>query len=440
VKTKNYQTKRATAATPVLPVPDVVQLAMGDIAESMREGLLALAVSAGMQVIGVLFEESVTAIAGRKGKHDPNRTAVRHGGEDGSVVLGGRKLGVRRPRVRSADGERELAVPAYELFSATDLLDEMTVARMLAGLSTRRYRLGLEPVGDAVESSAKATSKSAVSRRFVELTGRAVEQLLTADLSQLDIVALFIDGFSFGEHLMVAALGVDAQGYKHPLGVIEGATENAGVVRDLLADLQARGLDCDAPMLIVIDGSKALAAAVKRVFRYPAIQRCRLHKERDVDGYLPERERPWVRTKLRAAFRNPDPKRGLADAEALAALLDKTHPGAAASIREGLAEMFTITRLGLPPTITATFMSTNAVESMIEICRDHSRNVKRWRDGDMALRWAAAGMLEAAKQFRRIKGCKAMPQLRAALYRHFDLDPVTRAAYHHTKSEEGVAA
>jgi putative transposase len=186
-------------------------------------------------------------------------------------------------------------------------------------------------------------------------------------------------------------------------------------------------------MLVVIDGSKALAAAVRKVFRYPAIQRCRLHKERDVDGYLPERERPWVRAKLRAAFRNPDADRGQADAEALARLLDKTHPGAAGSIREGLTEMFTITRLGLPPTITATFMSTNAVESMIEICRDHSRNVKRWRDGNMALRWAAAGMLEAKKQFRRIKGYKAMPHLRAALYHYFNLEPVTPAAYDQTK-------
>jgi transposase-like protein len=251
-------------------------------------------------------------------------------------------------------------------------------------------------------------------------------------LSVLDIVAVFIDGFSFGEHLMVGALGVDAHGFKHPLGVIEGATENAGVVRDLLADLQSRGLDCDRPTLIVIDGSKALAAAVRKVFRYPAIQRCRLHKERDVDGYLPERERPWVRAKLRAAFRNPDAARGQADAEALATLLEKTHPGAAGSIREGLTEMFTITRLALPPTITATFMSTNAVESMIEICRDHSRNVKRWRDGDMALRWAAAGMLEAKKQFRRIKGYTAMPHLRAALHRHFNLEPVTPTAYDQT--------
>jgi transposase-like protein len=414
-------------------MPDVVQLAMGDIANTMREGLLALAVGAGMQVIGVLFEESVAALAGPKGKHHPGRTAVRHGSEDGSVVLGGRKVSVRRPRVRSADGSRELTVPAYDLFSSTDLLGELTVARMLAGLSTRRYHLGLEPVGTAVEEASKGISRSAVSRRFVELTGRALEELLSADLSSLDIVALFVDGFSFGEHVMVGALGVDVQGFKHPLGVIEGATENAGVVRDLLADLQHRGLDCDRPMLVVIDGSKALAAAVRKVFRYPAIQRCRLHKERDVDGYLPERERPWVRAKLRAAFRNPDADRGQADADALAKLLDKTHPGAAGSIREGLAEMFTITRLGLPPTITATFMSTNAVESMIEICREHSRNVKRWRDGQMALRWAAAGMLEAKKQFRRIKGYKATPHLRAALYHHFNLEPVTPAAYDHTK-------
>jgi putative transposase len=433
VKTKDYQTKKTTGETPAVPVPDAVQLAMDDIAGAMREGLLALAVGAGFGVMAALFEESVTALAGPKGRHDASRVAVRHGGEDGAVVLGGRKVTVRRPRVRTADGAHELHVPAYELFSSTDLLGEMAMARMLAGLSTRRYHVGLEPVGAAVEEASKGTSRSAVSRRFVELTGRALEELLSADLSGLDMVALFIDGFSFGDHVMVGALGVDAAGYKHPLGVIEGATENAGVVRDLLADLQHRGLDCDSPTLIVIDGSKALAAAVRKVFRYPAVQRCRLHKERDIDGYLPERERPWVRAKLRAAFRNPDAARGQADAEALATLLHKAHPGAAGSIREGLGEMFTITRLGLSPAITATFMSTNAVESMIEICRDHSRNVKRWRDGDMALRWAAAGMLEAKKQFRRIKGYKAMPQLRAALNRHFNLDPVTGVAYDQTK-------
>jgi putative transposase len=433
VKTKDYQTKKTTVGTPAVPVPDAVQLAMDDIAGAMREGLLALAVGAGFKVMGALFEESVTALAGPKGRHDPNRMAVRHGGEEGAVVLGGRKVTVRRPRVRTADGAHEVQIPAYELFSSTDLLGEMAMARMLAGLSTRRYQTGLEPVGAAVEEASKGTSRSAVSRRFVELTGRALEELLSADLSRLDIVALFIDGFGFGDHLMVGALGVDADGYKHPLGVIEGATENAGVVRDLLADLQHRGLDCEAPMLVVIDGSKALAAAVKRVFRYPAIQRCRIHKERDITGYLPERERPWVTAKLRAAFRNPDADRGLADAEALVRLLEKSHPGAAGSIREGLAEMFTITRLDLPPTITSTFMSTNAVESMIEICRNHSRNVKRWRDGDMALRWAAAGMLQAKKQFRRIKGYKAMPQLRAALNRHFNLDPVTGVAYDQIK-------
>lgn len=433
---KDYQTKKAAVAVEEVPVPGVVEVAMADVAGAMREGLLALAVGAGLQVMGALFEESVTALCGPKGKHNADRNAFRHGTEAGSVVLGGRKVPVRRPRVRAADGAGELAIPAYQYFSSSDLLSELAMAKMLAGLSTRRYGIGLEPVGAETERVARGTSRAAVSRRFVEATGVALEELLSKDLSGLDLVALFVDGFGFGEHLMVGALGVDANGDKHPLGVIEGATENATVVADLLGDLQSRGLDTAAPILVVIDGSKALSAAVKRVFRRPAIQRCRLHKERDVAAYLPERERPWVRAKLRAAFKEPDADKGMAAAETLASLLERQHPGAAGSIREGLTEMFTITRLHLPPAITATFMSTNAVESMIEICRDHSRNVKRWRDGEMALRWAAAGMLEAKKQFRRIKGYRQIPQLRAALNAHFGIG-VTADEY---RQEQEVAA
>lgn len=421
----NYQTGalRAVNDTDIV-LPEAATVALADLAGAAREGLLALAVGTGLQVMQVMMAADVTAVAGPKGKHDQHRTATRHGTEDGTVVLGGRKVAVRRPRVRTADGTAEVAVPSYELFSTTDLLGEMALERMLAGLSTRRYAVGLEPVGSGVAAAASGTSKSAISRRFVALTQTALEELLSADLSQLDVVALMIDGVGFGEHLCVVALAIAADGTKHPIGLVEGATENAGVCTDLLADLQARGLDCDRPILVVIDGSKALAGAVRRVFRRPVVQRCQEHKLRNVAAYLPDRQKAFVQAKMRAAYRNPDADRAQADLQALADTLATTHPGAAGSLREGLAETLTVTRLGLPPTLTRTLRSTNPCESMIEICRTRSRNVKRWKDGAMALRWCAAGMIEARKQFRRIQGYRALPQLREALDRHFDVTPV----------------
>jgi hypothetical protein len=422
---KDYQKKAASVAIDAeLVVPDVVSVAMADIAETAREGLLALAVTAGLQVMDALMAESVTAICGPKGKHDAQRTAVRHGSDDGSVVLGGRRVPVRRPRVRSTDGERELAVPAYELFSATDLLDAMAMERMLGKLSSRRYRLGLEPVGTEVEATAKSTSKSAVSRRFVRATERAVAELTEADLSQLDLVAVMIDGVHFAGHCCVVALGISIDGTKHPLALEEGDTENTTVVRDLLAGLRDRGLDTTRPMLFVLDGAKALHAGVKAVFDRPAIQRCQLHKIRNVEAKLPDRLARTVASKMRAAYRSDNALKAESDLRALAAELRKAHPGASASLLEGVDETLTVVRLGVPPTLRSTLRSTNAIESMIEICRDHSRNVKRWRDGEMVVRWCAAGMLEAAKQFRRVKGHLHLRALRAALDSHFDVTPI----------------
>jgi putative transposase len=263
-----------------------------------------------------------------------------------------------------------------------------------------------------------------VSRRFVAATERALDELMHADLSGLDVVALMIDGVHFADHLCVVALGIGIDGTKHPLGVVEGSTENATVVKALLVGLRERGLDVTRPVLVVIDGAKALAAAVREVFDRPQIQRCQLHKIRNVENHLPDALASTVAKKMRAAYHNPNALSAEADLEKLAKSLEKTHPGAAGSLREGLAETLTITRLGVPPTLARTLRSTNAVESMIEICRDHSTNVKRWRDGQMALRWCAAGMTEAAKQFRRVNGYLHLTALRAALNTHFK-DAVT---------------
>jgi putative transposase len=413
--TKKYQKTKIDTPSDDLVVPERVSVAMAEIAGSMREGLLALAVGTGLQVMQALMEADVTEAAGPKGRHDPNRSAVRHGSERGSVTLGGRRVPVSRPRVRAVDGSGELPVASYELFSGTELMGAMAMERMLAGLSTRRYPVGLEPVGEQVSATSSATSKSAVSRKFVAMTETALAELLAADLTGLDLVALMIDGVHFGETCCVVALGIDELGAKHPLGLVEGATENATVVTDLLVGLRERGLDVTRPILVGIDGAKALRKAVVDVFDHPVIQRCQLHKIRNVQDRLPERLRGPVGSKMRTAYHADSALDAEAQLAALARELDKTHPGAAASLREGLAETLTVLRLGVPPTLARTLRSTNAIESMISICRQKSANVKRWRDGQMALRWCAAGMVEAGKQFRRVNGYLHLAKLRAAL-------------------------
>jgi putative transposase len=410
-KSSQIQPVSATA------LPEQVTVAMSEIAENMQEGLLALAVGAGLQVMQALMDADVTELAGPKGRHDQARTAVRHGRERGSVTLGGRRVAVNRPRVRAADGSGELSVPSYELFTSTEILGRMAMEKMLAGLSTRRYPVGLEPVGEHVAEKSSATSKSAVSRRFVAMTETALAELLAADLSGLDLVALMIDGVHFAETCCIVALGIDIEGNKRPLALVEGSTENATLVTDLLVGLRGRGLDVTRPMLVGIDGSKALRKAVVDVLDHPVIQRCQLHKVRNVKDRLPQRLRSGVGRRMTDAYHASSALEAEAALLALAKELDRTHPGAAASLREGLDETLTVLRLGVPPTLARTLRSTNCIESMISVCREHAANVKRWRDGQMALRWCAAGMIEAGKQFRRVNGHLHLPTLRAALER-----------------------
>ena len=396
-------------------LPERVTVAVAELANAAREGLLALAVGTGLQVLQVMLAEDVAGLVGPEGRHLPERTAVRHGTEPGQVTLGGRRVRVRRPRVRTADGSREVALPTYQAFAATDLLDQLAVERMLAKLSCRRYPAGLEPVGSGVEQASSGTSKSAVSRRFVARTEHALAELLAQDLSGLDLVALLVDGIRVAEHCCVVALGITIDGTKVPLALAEGATENTTVVTELLVGLRERGLDVTRPLLVVIDGAKALRRAVTEVFDHPVIQRCQLHKLRNVTDRLPDALASTVAKRMRRAYRHGDPLTAQADLEALARELDRAHPGAASSLREGLAETLAIGGLGVPPTLARTLRSTNTIESMIQICRDHAINVKRWQDGQMVLRWIAAGMGEAAKQFRRVNGYLHLPALRVAL-------------------------
>ena len=297
---KKYQNNEFD--TSALAVPEQVSVAMNEIAADMREGLLALAVGAGLQVMAQLMEADVSAVCGPRGKHDPERAATRHGIERGSVTLGGRRVPVTRPRVRAVDGTGEVPVASYELFTSTELLGRMAMERMLAGVSTRRYPIALEPVGEATEREARSTSRSAVSRKFVAMTEHALADLLARDLTDLDLVAIMIDGVHFADHLCVVALGIGIDGTKHPLALIEGSTENTTLVRGLLVGLRERGLDVTKPILAVLDGAKALAAAVKEVFDHPVIARCQLHKLRNVRDHLPEKIRGPVGRRMRAAY------------------------------------------------------------------------------------------------------------------------------------------
>jgi putative transposase len=418
-----YQKKSRRAQPDPVPaeaaVPGQVIVSMAEIAESAKEGLLALAVGTGLQVMAAMFEEDVAALCGPDGKHNPGRAGYRHGAGAGSVTLGGRRLPVSRPRVRAADGSGELHLPSYGLFSSTEVLAQLALEKMLAGLSSRRYVRGLEPAGHAVENAAVSVSKSAVSRRFVAATETALAELMSRRLDDLDLVAVMVDGVHFGEHTCVVALGIGIDGTKHPLAVEEGSTENTTLVTDLITGLRDRGLDTGKPILAVLDGAKALSRAVKDVFDKPLIHRCQEHKIRNVKDKLPEKLRAVTERRMRQAYHAESALKAEGLLTELAAELGKTHPGAAASLREGMAETLTILRLGVPPTLARTLRSTNTIESMIGICREHSKNVKRWRDGTMALRWCAAGMIEAGHQFRRVNGHLHLPKLRAALDAHF---------------------
>jgi transposase-like protein len=425
---KTYQ-KSAESASAEVIVPDEVTIGLTEIAASAKEGLLALAVGTGLRVMEAIFASDVERLCGPKGKHNEQRSGYRHGTEDGAVTLGGRRLPVSRPRVRASDASAELPLPSYALFSSTEVLGRLAMERMLAGLSTRRYEVGLEPVGSQVEKRQTGTSRSAVSRRFMAATEGALAELLARPLDDLDLVAIMIDGVHFAEHCCVVALGIDITGVKYPLALTQGATENATLARELLVGLRERGLDATKPILVVIDGAKALRRAVLDVFDHPVIQRCQQHKIGNVKDRLPEKLRGVVERRMRAAYRADSSVAAEGQLLTLARELERAHPGAAASLREGLAETLTVIRLGLPPTLIRTMRSTNPIESLLSICREHAGNVKRWQNGQMALRWCAAGMLEAEKQFRRVNGHLHLPALRGALEREIHAESIAEECY-----------
>ncbi len=397
-------------------LPERVQDALGQLVGAAKEGLLALSVEVGLGVLRELLEQEVDEVVGPKGKWNPERTAVRHGHETGEVTLGGRRVAVKRPRARTADGESELPLATYDHFADRDQLGDVVMERILAGVSTRRYRRAQEPVGTGVEADARSTSKSAVSRTFVQRTRDLLWKLMNRPLADLRLAVIMLDGIELHGRTNIVALGISTEGDKLALGLWDGSTENATVASALLADLVDRGVDVEQGLLFVIDGSKGLRKAIRQVFGNDVpVQRCTQHKQRNVLDHLPERNRSAVKTRLRRAWQETNHERALEQLTALAIELDRDHPGAAASLREGMEETLTVTRLGITGKLKLTLQSTNPCESMISTVRVIHRNVKHWSSGDMCLRWTAAGMLEAETRFRKVQGHRGLATLAIAI-------------------------
>jgi transposase-like protein len=416
-----------------LALPPSVQAVLGELVNAAKDGLLALSVGVGLGVLQELMETEVDDVVGPKGRHDRDRVAVRHGHEAGEVTLGGRRVGVERPRARTADGSGEVALETYAHFADRDPLTRLVLEQMLAGVSTRRLRRTREPVGEEVSAVERSVSKSAVSRAFVAKTTENLDALMSRSLADVRLAVLMIDGIDLKGRTNVVALGISTDGVKTPLGLWEGSAENAAVATALLADLVERGLDVEQGALVVLDGSKALRKAVRDVLGVDTpVQRCVRHKERNVRDHLPERDRDLVQSKLRAAWALSSHTEAIARLGTLAEELERSHPGAAASLREGMEETVTVTRLGIRGPLKRTLESTNPCESMIECVRRSSRNVKHWQNGDMALRWTAAGMLEAERQFRRVIGHGDLAKLANAIER--DRTPARTTDTAHTPS------
>jgi putative transposase len=400
--------------------------------EFAREALWDTVVLSGLAYMEEVLEAERSAVCGERYARLSDRVAMRSGCVPSSLTLGGRRVRVRRPRARGADGE--ISLPSWREWSSRDPLGERAVEQMVVGVSTRRYRRALEPLPD--EFHVHGISKSAVSERFVVGTASKLAALMKRKLSGLKLCAVMIDGVHFAEHMVLAAIGIELNGNKHVLGLREGATENATACKELLADLIERGLPTDRALLFVIDGAKALRKAITDTFGARAlIQRCREHKKRNVAESLPERLRAQTRNAMSQAYATADPKRARQLLDNLARTLERDYPGAAASLREGLDETLTIMRLELPDNLTRVLSSTNLIENLFSRVRDMARRVRRWQGGGMILRWTAAGVLEAERNFRKIAGYRSLGKLDAALRAH----DATLDAEHGVENRERAA-
>ena len=383
-----------------------MMLPLGEMLGWLRKGVGELIRQAGLQVMELLMQEEVRELVGERSQPQPDRTANRWGSERGYCVVMGQKVPVRRPRVRTAE-DKEVRLGSYEMFHRGEPLTETVWEKLMLGLSTRKY-------GQAVREFTEAygLEKSAVSEHFIEASRTKLKELMERRLDKMRLCAVLIDATPFEGQQMVAALGIGEDGRKTILGIRQGATENATVVGELLGDLLERGLDFTQPRLYVLDGGKALTAAVKKhAGESAAIQRCQVHKRRNVLDHLTDEQKPSVAKKLNAAY-------ALEDYAAAKQALDKLHrelmdlnPSAARSLGEGMEETLTVHKLHLPIQLRKTMASTNVIESAFSIVEQVCRNVKRWHDGDQRERWVGSGLLVAEKQFRRVQGYKQIPIL-----------------------------
>jgi transposase-like protein len=376
-----------------------------------------LAVEAFMDVLGraaleAVLELSAQQVAGPRHQGQPGGEIRRHGTQGGVVTLSTQKVRVRKPRLRRKGGgaAAEVPIPAYEAMQDDTSLQAKLTDILMSGVSTRQYERVVPKMAESC-----GIRKSSVSREFKEASAEQLEQLAQRRFDELDLLVIYIDGLRFGDHHVIAALGVDADGYKHILGLRAGATENAVVVKDLLTELVERGVDPARRRLFVIDGSKALRAGIDAVFgpQHP-VQRCRNHKVENVMGYLPDELKDQVKAVMKAAYRLPA-EEGMARLKQQASWLQQEYPSAAASLREGMEELFTINRLGLPPSLRRCLATTNIVESPSAGVRIRTRRVTRWKNGAMVLRWAATAFLATEQQFRRLMGYRELWTLKAVL-------------------------
>ena len=387
-----------------------VLLPMVDLIEQSRLAVDELIDVAGRVTIETVLQLSAEQVAGPRTPGQRRPDVVWHGNQRGRVCLKERKLGVTKPRLRSK-AKKEVAIPAYEAMQDNRLGSRMLDV-LMRGISTRHYEQVLPEMADTC-----GVSKSNVSREAIAAGEVALQELLARRFDEVDLLVIYIDGMVFGDHHAISAVGVDAEGYKHVLGIQSGATENAAAVEDLLNHLVQQGVPTQAKCLFVIDGAKALRSAIAKVFgsEHP-VQRCRNHKIRNVVDRLPDEQKDQVKATMRSAY-TLDAKEGMARLRKLADWLDQEQPSAATSLREGLEECFTINRLGLPPSLHRCLATTNLIESPQSGVRSRTRRVCRWRDATMMLRWVAASFLATEKNFRRLMGWKDLWQLKTILGR-----------------------
>jgi len=379
--------------------------------EIAKSGLLRLSTELGMEAMRQIFEHEVCDLAGQKGKHNKDRDAYRHGTNDTKVVLGGAKVSAKRPRVRSKDNGFEIPLKTLTVFQDEDQLNDDVLAMLLSGVSSRKYDRVVRTDADA------CTSKSEVSRRFIAAMKGAMDEFFSRPIEG-SYPAIMIDGMGLGKITIIVAMGIGNDGRKRILGIIEGGSENSEVVKALLADLLERGLDPEEPRLYTIDGSKALAKAIKDTFGgKAAIQRCQVHKKRNVLAHLPESEKQRVGKSISLAYMEFDYDEAQRKLSLLERELRMRYPAAADSLREGLDETLTVHRLKVPGLLRATLASTNAIESANSVCAGVIRRVTRFKTGEAAIRQAAAGYMEAERSFRRVKGYREIPLLQSALAR-----------------------